>query len=166
MYACTGWRRLIGSPKLQIIFHKRVTKCRALLRKMTYSDKGSYESSPPCMQTLHIKQMNLARIWGIQRNLTLRVPLYTTTLLCMQTLNVKKMNLAKKWGTECNVTLSLPLYRTTRLCMQTLKVKKGYVEFNVTWLNLYLCIRPRYCVCRHSTWRREDESSKCMRNSI
>jgi len=46
----TGWRRLIGSPKVQIIFHKRATKYRALLRKMTYKDKGSYESSPPCMR--------------------------------------------------------------------------------------------------------------------
>jgi len=45
----TGWRRLIGSPKLQIIFHKRATKYRALLRKMTCKDKGSYESSPPCI---------------------------------------------------------------------------------------------------------------------
>ena len=44
----TGWRRLIGYPKLQIIFHKRATKYRSLLRKMTYKDKGSYESSPPC----------------------------------------------------------------------------------------------------------------------
>ena len=44
----TGWRRLIGSPKLQIIFHKRATKYRALLRKMNYKDKGSYESLPPC----------------------------------------------------------------------------------------------------------------------
>ena len=44
----TGWRRLIGSPKLQIIFHKRATNYRSLLRKMTYKDKGSYESSPPC----------------------------------------------------------------------------------------------------------------------
>jgi len=34
---------------LQIIFHKRATKYRALLRKMTYKDKGSYESSPPCI---------------------------------------------------------------------------------------------------------------------
>jgi len=34
------WRRLIGSPKLQIIFHKRATKYRSLLRKMTYKDKG------------------------------------------------------------------------------------------------------------------------------
>jgi len=49
-YYCTatGWRRLIGSPKLQIIFHKRATKYRSLLRKMTYQDEGSYESSPPC----------------------------------------------------------------------------------------------------------------------
>jgi len=48
IYMDTGWRRLIGSPKLQIIFHKRATKYRALLRKMTYRDKASYESSPPC----------------------------------------------------------------------------------------------------------------------
>jgi len=44
----TGWRRLIGSRKVQIIFHKRATKYRLLLRKMTYKDKGSYETSPPC----------------------------------------------------------------------------------------------------------------------
>mmetsp|Transcript_2395 Transcript_2395/g.3367 ORF Transcript_2395/g.3367 Transcript_2395/m.3367 type:complete len:99 (-) Transcript_2395:4157-4453(-) len=41
-------RRLIGSPKLQIIFHKRATTYRSLLREMTYKDKGSSESSPPC----------------------------------------------------------------------------------------------------------------------
>jgi len=45
----TGWRRLIGSPKLQIIFLKRATKYRSILLKITYKDKGSYESSPPCM---------------------------------------------------------------------------------------------------------------------
>jgi len=47
---CRGWRRLIGSPKMQIIFHKRATKYRALLRKMTYKDKGYYESLPPCRE--------------------------------------------------------------------------------------------------------------------
>jgi len=50
IYTHTGWRRLIGSPKLQIIFHKRATKYRALLLKMTCKIKGSYGSSPPCMQ--------------------------------------------------------------------------------------------------------------------
>jgi len=44
----TGWRRLIGSPKLQIISHKRATQYESLLQKMTYKDNGSYESSPPC----------------------------------------------------------------------------------------------------------------------
>ena len=49
VYVGTGWRRLTGSPKLQIILYKRATKYRSLLRKMTYKDKGSYESSPPCI---------------------------------------------------------------------------------------------------------------------
>ena len=66
MNETTGWRRLIGSPKLQIIFHKTATKYRALLLKMTYKDKGSYESSPPCIAALsrvpewmsHVTHMN------------------------------------------------------------------------------------------------------------
>ena len=48
MYTVTECRSLIESRKLQIIFHKRATKYRSLLLKMTYTDKGSYESSPPC----------------------------------------------------------------------------------------------------------------------
>jgi len=35
-------------------FHKRATKYRALLRKMTYKDKGSYESSPPCIPLISL----------------------------------------------------------------------------------------------------------------
>jgi len=52
----TGWRRLIGSPNLQIIFHKRAIEYRSLLRKMTYKDKGSYESSPPCSNRVLVHQ--------------------------------------------------------------------------------------------------------------
>jgi len=47
----TGWRRLIGCLKSQVIFRKRATNSRALLRnlrKMTYEDKASYDSTPPC----------------------------------------------------------------------------------------------------------------------
>ena len=44
----TGWRRLIGCLKLQVISCKRATNCRALLRKMTYKDTASYGSLPPC----------------------------------------------------------------------------------------------------------------------
>jgi len=53
----TGWRRLIGFPRLQIIFHKRATKYRSRLRRMTYKDKGSYESSPPCTPHVWIRHI-------------------------------------------------------------------------------------------------------------
>jgi len=40
----TGWRRLIGCLKLQVIFRKKASNYRSLLRKMTYIDKASYDS--------------------------------------------------------------------------------------------------------------------------
>ena len=45
----TGWPRLIGWLKLQVIFYKRATNYRAFLREMTYKDKPSYGSLPPCI---------------------------------------------------------------------------------------------------------------------
>jgi len=47
-YDDTGWRRPTRCLKLQIIFGKRATNYRALLRKITYKDKASYAFSPPC----------------------------------------------------------------------------------------------------------------------
>jgi len=41
----TEWRRPIGCLKLQVIFRKRATNYRALLRKMTCKDTASYGSS-------------------------------------------------------------------------------------------------------------------------
>jgi hypothetical protein len=46
----TGWPRPIGCLKLQVIFLKRATIYRALLRKITYKDMASYGSSTPCIQ--------------------------------------------------------------------------------------------------------------------
>ena len=45
----TGWRRHIGCLKLQVMFRTRAAIYRALLRKMTYTDKAFYDSTPPCM---------------------------------------------------------------------------------------------------------------------
>ena len=44
----TGWRRLIGCLKLQVIFRKRATNHRALLQKINYEDKAPYASTSPC----------------------------------------------------------------------------------------------------------------------
>jgi len=49
----TGRRRLMGCLKLQVIFRKRATKCRARLQKMTCEDKASYDSTPPCRSSSH-----------------------------------------------------------------------------------------------------------------
>jgi len=46
----TGWRRLIGCLKLQVIFRKKATNYRALLRKITYKDEASYDATPPCIE--------------------------------------------------------------------------------------------------------------------
>jgi len=37
---------------LQVIFRTRATNYRTLLRKMIYEDKASYDSTPPCTQSL------------------------------------------------------------------------------------------------------------------
>jgi len=44
----TWWQRLTGCLKVQVFFRKRATNCRALLQKMTYKDKASCNSTPPC----------------------------------------------------------------------------------------------------------------------
>ena len=58
-----GWRRPIGCLKLQAIFRKRATNYRVLLQKMTYKDKASYESSPPCI-TMSNLRMEWLRLVG------------------------------------------------------------------------------------------------------
>ena len=42
----------------RVIFHKRATKYRSILREMTYKDKGSYGSSPPCTQQSWSRKKN------------------------------------------------------------------------------------------------------------
>jgi len=49
MHCNYWWPTPIGCLKLQVIFRKRATIYRALLWKMTYKDKASYGSSPPCI---------------------------------------------------------------------------------------------------------------------
>jgi len=40
-----------GAKTLQVIFRKRATNSRALLREMSYKDKASYDSTPPCTES-------------------------------------------------------------------------------------------------------------------
>ena len=47
-YHGTGWQRPIGCLTSCITFRQLATNYRALLRKMTYENKASYEALPPC----------------------------------------------------------------------------------------------------------------------
>jgi len=60
----TGRRRPIGCLESQVIFRKRATNYRALLRKMTYKDKASYGSSPPCIAFRDSRYKGvMSRVW-------------------------------------------------------------------------------------------------------
>ena len=56
LFHAAGWSRLIRCLKLQVVFRERATNYRALLRKMTYEDKASCDSTPPCSST-HTKKI-------------------------------------------------------------------------------------------------------------
>ena len=60
----TGWRRLIGSPKLQIVFHKRATKYGSLLQKMTciqyiHVSSTSMYLLHPCIYYIHVSSTSM-----------------------------------------------------------------------------------------------------------
>ena len=101
----TGWRRLIETVKLQIIFHKRATKFRALLLKMNYKDKGSYEFSPPC--TLNDRRFDFWEFvaGGYMNSST---PLITSEDL----LDKVQHQPQHTRNTHCNITLQRTLQHT------------------------------------------------------
>jgi len=60
-FRSTGWRRPIGCLKLKVIFCKRATNYRALLRKMICKDQASYVSSPSCTANQSSKACDVAQ---------------------------------------------------------------------------------------------------------
>jgi len=79
----TGGRRLIGCLKLQVIFRKRATNYRALLRKMTYEDKASYDSTPPCTvncDTMNVKTRTLCDTVNASSQLCSEPPYVVATI--------------------------------------------------------------------------------------
>jgi len=60
----TRWQRCIGGLEWQVSFRKRATNYWAVLREMTYQDKASYGSSPPCTSLLiSIRKRTAYMIW-------------------------------------------------------------------------------------------------------
>jgi len=56
-----SWYRVVKTHRmlrLHVIFRKRATNYMALLRKMIYKDKASYDSTPPCTYKRDILRRN------------------------------------------------------------------------------------------------------------
>jgi len=58
---CTGWRRLIRCLKLQVIYRKRATDYRALLRKMTHEDRHPMTLRHPL--SCHTHECVMSHVW-------------------------------------------------------------------------------------------------------
>ena len=64
-YTVPGWRRPVGCLISCITFRKLAINYRALLRKMTYKDKGCYECLPGC----NIEMYNIKMYMSTRENI-------------------------------------------------------------------------------------------------
>ena len=53
----TGWRRCTECLKSPVSFRKKASNYTDLLRKITYTDKASYGSSPPCILEVSVEEI-------------------------------------------------------------------------------------------------------------
>jgi len=115
----TGWRRPIGCLKLQVIFCKRATNCRALLQEMTYKDTASYGSSPPCTNEMP------------HSYLTWRVHTWRAWFICCVT--------------HSYVTRRIHMRRDS--LMYTNEMHNLYVTWHIrTWRASFICCVSHSCV--------------------
>ena len=80
LLSSTGWRRCIGCLNSQVSFRKRATNHRALLQKMTYEDKASYDSTPTC--SMHSRCADAAEMCK-DRDLHVYMPYMYICPVCM-----------------------------------------------------------------------------------
>ena len=107
----TGWRRLIGCLKLQVIFRKRATNYRALLRKMTYEDMASYDSTPPWIYSGY---MLMLQTWVMSR---MRMSHATHTNGSCQTYEWVMLHVWMSHVTQMRESLHMYITRMHVLCL-------------------------------------------------
>jgi hypothetical protein len=100
----TGWRKLTGCLKLYVIFRKKATDYRALLRKMTYGDKASCDPTPPCNPSWRIyeswrtHERVVPHVYHLQLNCNLRAN-RTLDFGCNRVAECQSL-MVYIWGTE------------------------------------------------------------------
>jgi len=168
----TGWRRCIGCLKMQVSFRKRANNHRALLLKMTYKDKASYDATPPCIRLTyecHV-YMNVASIWT-SRLSEYHVYMHVASRkrmsrLVMNVVSHSYMNVTSIWTSrlyECHVCLNVASRkRMSRLIMNVASHSYMNVASHISvyetrlttrlasHVNTHLCAVTCWCETWHS----------------
>ena len=137
IYHDTGWRRLIGSPKLQIIFHKRAIKYRSLLRKMTCKDKGSYGSSPPC-NTASPLDVYLYMTYIHSQYISIRMYISMRIHTCMHRLHLHL------W--TCLYSSIAHVTTTHRVDLTCIYIWRTYIRNKYLWEYIYVREYAHICI--------------------
>ena len=135
----TGWRRPIGCLELQLMFRKRASNYRALLRKMTCKDKASYGSSPPCRTwVIHAYDLNHSYVW---RDLLCEITHVTNSCICLTSWEFVLFGL----NNDC-------------MCGMAHQYDDGHMT-HPSLMNISICYEYKWhyssasppCICGHST---------------
>ena len=98
----TEWRRPIKYLKLQVIFRKRANNYRAFVRKMTYKDKASCGSSPPCTLFMAHNTYSIYRTCSTYRTYSIyRIQYVVTFVECVLHLCIFNMSVALLLNDVC-----------------------------------------------------------------
>ena len=131
----TEWCRPIGCLKLQVIFCKRATENRAHLRKMTYKDKASYGSSPPCTRSLELNLILISHF-----------PQKSPTI--DGSFAERDLQLEASYGSSppCAITLELNFILISHFPQKSPMIDGSFAEKGslLSFLTCYCC-----CCCRH-----------------
>jgi len=115
----TVWRRPIGCLKLQVVFRKRATNYRALMRKITYKDKASYDATPTlARETLYVFINHVCIAWLMH--------------MCEETIHISNVTYSCVWR-DCYIT------RADEHVRHFFLLKKRMCVFTcVTW-HIHVC---------------------------
>jgi len=98
----TEWRGCIGCIDLQVSFRKRASNNKGVLRKVTYKDKASYASLPPCtvLALLNVS-IHVCSILAGQPNVHIVLSLRARYIYCTVTVRNVYCTIAAECADTC-----------------------------------------------------------------
>ena len=142
---------------MQIIFHKRATTYRSFLRKMTYKDKGSYESSPPCNTPSMPILISRSSALFLARSSIFPPPLLSSILTCHPRLPYIIFAIPPCYFSPSPLLpLSLPFLHCSELFSSALR---GWVA---KWVGSWMCTLNVVLYSIHTRTHTKNSVSECQ----